>query len=442
MPVDLDDPRLTAYALGELEDSSDINEVEAYLEAHPEGRKFVADICDTARVLGDRLRAEAPPASLTPAHKQAILGGLEDEVGPAKTPDTIAMNSRRPAIRPWVWGLAASALLVVTASFLLLPATYSARESARLTGSLAPLTAPESAALAYNESAPKSNAESSLFSSASREPRQQPLAPAEEGMPHLEGIDRAESPVALSRTETLSDNLSSLASAEGTALSSTDEKRQSGRGLNRPQLTTTAPATVSADGYDLAPGQRHASGDYGYVAGDDVAGKPIAVPSSVPVNQPYFEQNQAVAGGYPDIKLGQVPQSPTGEVRFGAGTTSYAGMMGGQAQPGQPQPGSQQPQSGQQGQPGQQVQPPMAITPNGGPFPSGMNLAARPATIAPPRMGGISGGMGGMGMGAAPSGPTTAGRVDQSRARLAQKIDEAKDRSPPHPVNPWLDSRK
>ena len=86
MPVDLDDPRLTAYALGELEDSSDINEVEAYLEAHPEGRKFVAEICDTARVLGDRLRAEAPPPASPPPTNKPSWAAWKPRSDPPRPP--------------------------------------------------------------------------------------------------------------------------------------------------------------------------------------------------------------------------------------------------------------------------------------------------------------------------------------------------------------------
>ena len=62
MPFDPDDPRLTAYALGEL-DAADRAEVEALLADSPEARRFVEEIRATARLLTEQLHQEPAPAS-------------------------------------------------------------------------------------------------------------------------------------------------------------------------------------------------------------------------------------------------------------------------------------------------------------------------------------------------------------------------------------------
>ncbi len=58
MPFDPDDPRLTAYALGEL-DLADRDAVEAILRDDPDARGFVLGVEETARLLADELRHEA-----------------------------------------------------------------------------------------------------------------------------------------------------------------------------------------------------------------------------------------------------------------------------------------------------------------------------------------------------------------------------------------------
>lgn len=60
MSIDHDDPRLTAYALGELDESGRA-EVEALLDQSPEARAVVAEICNAARLLTENLRAEQGP---------------------------------------------------------------------------------------------------------------------------------------------------------------------------------------------------------------------------------------------------------------------------------------------------------------------------------------------------------------------------------------------
>ena len=70
MPIAPDDPRLTAYALGEL-DESERPEVESLIADDPEAVRLVAEILATARLLTDHLHAETTPG-LAPEHRQAI----------------------------------------------------------------------------------------------------------------------------------------------------------------------------------------------------------------------------------------------------------------------------------------------------------------------------------------------------------------------------------
>ncbi len=70
MTFDPDDPRLTAFALGELDDA-ERSEVEALVRDHPEARKLVEEVRATAQILTERLRHEPSPG-LAPEHHQAI----------------------------------------------------------------------------------------------------------------------------------------------------------------------------------------------------------------------------------------------------------------------------------------------------------------------------------------------------------------------------------
>jgi Ca-activated chloride channel family protein len=71
MRFDLDDPRLTAYALGELDDDAEREALEAHIKSDPEASRFVDEIRATAELLTQHLRAEAGPA-LAESHRQAI----------------------------------------------------------------------------------------------------------------------------------------------------------------------------------------------------------------------------------------------------------------------------------------------------------------------------------------------------------------------------------
>ncbi len=75
MPSEHDDSRLTAYALGELEEFERA-EVEAIIADDFEAQTLVAEIQATARLLADQLQNEAKPG-LAAEHRQAIETRLE-----------------------------------------------------------------------------------------------------------------------------------------------------------------------------------------------------------------------------------------------------------------------------------------------------------------------------------------------------------------------------
>ena len=71
MKKDANDPKWTAYALGEITDAQEIAEIEKELEESPELRELVEDIRLTAGLLKEELFAE-PDIHLTPAQKEHI----------------------------------------------------------------------------------------------------------------------------------------------------------------------------------------------------------------------------------------------------------------------------------------------------------------------------------------------------------------------------------
>jgi Ca-activated chloride channel family protein len=127
MPFDPEDPRLTAYALGELEDA-ELVEFETLLADSPEAQRFVAETCATARLLADSLRREASTSSgLTPEHHQTIERILESQ---ASSP------LRSPARRRWLTlgrlaQLAVVASIVAFVLVLTVPAFQAARQRPR-----------------------------------------------------------------------------------------------------------------------------------------------------------------------------------------------------------------------------------------------------------------------------------------------------------------------
>lgn len=123
MTFDPNDPRLTAYALGEL-DGDDLAAFEGQLAGCAESRKFIDEIRETARLLTERLHQEPSPG-LTAEQKDAI----EAELTPAVVPITAAAAA--PPGRSFRWapyaGMAAAAGIMGATALLLLPAQKAAR---------------------------------------------------------------------------------------------------------------------------------------------------------------------------------------------------------------------------------------------------------------------------------------------------------------------------
>lgn len=119
MPLDLDDPRLTAYALGEL-DQPDSLAIEALLNEHDEARRFVEEVRATAQLLADQLRAE-PSLGLAPEHHEAIKARLGTSTSPRFRPSANKLMA-----------LAASLLIAVLVGSWFLPGFQATRKRDRL----------------------------------------------------------------------------------------------------------------------------------------------------------------------------------------------------------------------------------------------------------------------------------------------------------------------
>src|SRR4051794_7610157 len=84
MIYDNDDPRLTAYALGELE-PADTDDVEKLLAGNEDARKLVDEIRQTARWIAEGLKHEhehESAATLSPDDHRLIEKTLESNVKP------------------------------------------------------------------------------------------------------------------------------------------------------------------------------------------------------------------------------------------------------------------------------------------------------------------------------------------------------------------------
>ncbi len=121
MPFDPDDPRLTAYALGEL-DPADRASVEAILRDDPDARGFVLGVEETARLLAEELRHEAIGSDgLDPARREAIERHLS-------SPATLAIAAppAKARFRAWM-PVAAAAGIVGVAAAITLPRYLASR---------------------------------------------------------------------------------------------------------------------------------------------------------------------------------------------------------------------------------------------------------------------------------------------------------------------------
>ncbi|MBW3596488.1 MAG: hypothetical protein KY475_04340, partial [Planctomycetes bacterium] len=123
---DMNDPRLTAYVLGELDDPSRV-ELEAELERSPELRRAVEELRRAAEFLRETLHSEPAP-SLTDTQRDAIHaasretsaaiavgGNSKPEESPFSSPEKVAMNPQESSRATW-WlvGIGLAAVLLVS----------------------------------------------------------------------------------------------------------------------------------------------------------------------------------------------------------------------------------------------------------------------------------------------------------------------------------------
>jgi Ca-activated chloride channel family protein len=107
MKVDLNDPKLTAYALGELTGAEQAS-VEAVLATSPEARHEVERVREIAAMLTQELRKE-PLGALSQLQRIAI----------ASETDRLHRQQRRGA--PWTGLAVAASLLIVATAYFLFP---------------------------------------------------------------------------------------------------------------------------------------------------------------------------------------------------------------------------------------------------------------------------------------------------------------------------------
>src|SRR6516165_2102253 len=110
MIFDPNDPRLTAYVLGEL-DPADCAAIEAMLKESPQGCQEIAEIRQTVEWLGERLHDEQAFHSAGTRVNDQVVAANPPKLAPAPRPWW-----RRSPIR--LVGLAALLLLAVTVSFV------------------------------------------------------------------------------------------------------------------------------------------------------------------------------------------------------------------------------------------------------------------------------------------------------------------------------------
>jgi anti-sigma-K factor RskA len=80
MNIDPKDPRLTAYALGELESEDERIEIEKAVDGSEELTQIVTQIRQTAALMTEELQKEPSPG-LAPKHQQRIESELEGPGG-------------------------------------------------------------------------------------------------------------------------------------------------------------------------------------------------------------------------------------------------------------------------------------------------------------------------------------------------------------------------
>ena len=112
MTMDANDPRITAYALGEL-DEADREETERWLEEHPEAQQEVEQIQAMAGLLTEEL-AEEPEQELSEGQRDAVLQRLEVPATEEEQPEEEQIPGKRPWIlRPAMAAVAMAATVLV-----------------------------------------------------------------------------------------------------------------------------------------------------------------------------------------------------------------------------------------------------------------------------------------------------------------------------------------
>jgi Ca-activated chloride channel family protein len=141
MPFDPDDPRLTAFALGEL-DAADRETIEAILRDDPDGRAFVLGIEATARLLSEELRHETDAANgLDPSRRETIEERLVTTILPMPVASPEPKRSHL-GLKFLMFGVAAS-LVGVAVGFLLAPVVAARKSHIQLAKADAPAATPE-----------------------------------------------------------------------------------------------------------------------------------------------------------------------------------------------------------------------------------------------------------------------------------------------------------
>jgi Ca-activated chloride channel homolog len=127
-----EDPRLTAFVLGEIDDS-DRAAIEQLLETSPEAQAVVKEIEETIGVLKEGLASEPTPeltAEQRAAVEEQLTGGSDGAVALAKSTES---TTKRPRSGMFLGSFLSVAALGVLAA-LVLPAMQSARHNAKMAG--------------------------------------------------------------------------------------------------------------------------------------------------------------------------------------------------------------------------------------------------------------------------------------------------------------------
>lgn len=139
MPFNSNDPKWTAYVLGELDVAERVT-VEHELADSPEAQKLVTEIRETAKLLESELHAE-PTANLLPIQRAKIEHVTK--------PGEAEIGKPRRGVKNWVvFAIAASMLIAVSGLFL--PAVQRARQSGIRTSAMNNMREFEAARLEYH----------------------------------------------------------------------------------------------------------------------------------------------------------------------------------------------------------------------------------------------------------------------------------------------------